>query len=102
MTPENQALVNWILSFGVIVSMGANIAIIIGVFRRRPTIEAEFVTKADCHRQMKTDAELQSEFVTRREWEITELERRSLRDDIKKLLQTVTAIAVKQGIEIEA
>jgi len=51
---------------------------------------------------MKTDAELQSEFVTRREWEITELERRSLRDDIKKLLQTVTAIAVKQGIEIEA
>jgi len=87
------------------------IVLAIVAFRRRPPIEAEFITKAELdkictlrHTPVKTDEELQREFVTRREYkaekDLTDNFREELRRDVKRIDKNVTALATKMGIEV--
>jgi|GEM_PF-3022015 len=95
----------------VLVAILACAAAWVAIFRRRPPIDAEFVTweklNGYCdlrHQPVKSDQQLQAEFVTRREYkaekEMTDNFREELRRDVKRIDKNVTALATKMGIEV--
>jgi len=92
----------------ILLSAATNVVLIIAVFRRRPPIDEEFVKwtalRVHCeqnHKPVRSDEQLQKEFVTRREWEMAGVLWIEMRKDIKRLLGRTAQFATTDEIEGE-
>ena len=96
----------------LIVLIITNIITAIALLRRRPPIEAEFVSwkalKAHCalmHLPVKTDEELRMAFVDAkmyaREIEERDAWRKEVNEKLDKQMKGLVAMAANQGVEIE-